>query len=40
MDKRVLVTEADGFIGSHLAEMLVMKGYNVTNITIAHQRSY
>lgn len=27
--KKVLVTGADGFIGSHLTEMLVDKGYNV-----------
>jgi NAD dependent epimerase/dehydratase len=27
--KNILVTGADGFIGSHLAEMLVKKGYNV-----------
>ena len=27
--KNVLVTGADGFIGSHLAETLVRRGYNV-----------
>lgn len=30
MAKRVLVTGADGFIGSHLTEMLVQQGYEVT----------
>lgn len=29
MSKRVLVTGADGFIGSHLTEMLLKKGYKV-----------
>ena len=29
MNKNVLVTGADGFIGSHLTETLVRKGYNV-----------
>jgi NAD dependent epimerase/dehydratase len=28
--KKVLITGADGFIGSHLTEMLVAKGYQVT----------
>lgn len=27
--KKVLVTGADGFIGSHLTELLVEKGYQV-----------
>ena len=27
--KKVLITGADGFIGSHLTEMLVKKGYKV-----------
>ena len=27
--KHALVTGADGFIGSHLTEMLLKKGYNV-----------
>ncbi len=30
MSKKVLITGADGFIGSHLTELLVSKGYNVT----------
>jgi len=30
---RVLVTGADGFIGSHLVEMLVSKGYQVNALT-------
>ena len=29
MSKKILVTGADGFIGSHLTEMLVTKGYRV-----------
>ena len=29
MTKKVLITGADGFIGSHLAEMLVARGYSV-----------
>ena len=29
MKKNALITGADGFIGSHLAEMLVAEGYNV-----------
>jgi len=31
--KNVLVTGADGFIGSHLTEMLVKQGYNVRALT-------
>jgi NAD dependent epimerase/dehydratase len=34
MKKNVLITGADGFIGSHLAEKLVQKGYNVRALTI------
>ena len=33
MDKKVLVTGADGFIGSHLAQMLVEEGYKVKAFT-------
>lgn len=33
MAKTVLVTGADGFIGSHLTEMLLEKGYNVKAFT-------
>ena len=29
LNKTVLVTSADGFIGSHLTELLLEKGYNV-----------
>lgn len=31
--KKVLLTGADGFIGSHLTEMLVAKGYDVTALS-------
>jgi NAD dependent epimerase/dehydratase len=31
--KKIIVTGADGFIGSHLTEMLVAKGYNVTALS-------
>lgn len=38
MSKRVLVTGADGFIGSHLTEMLVSQGYQVK--ALAHYNSF
>ena len=33
-NKNVLVTGADGFIGSHLVEMLSKKGANISDLTI------
>jgi nucleoside-diphosphate-sugar epimerase len=36
-NKTALVTGADGFIGSHLTEMLVAKGYKLKHFrTITH----
>ena len=35
--ERVLVTGADGFIGSHLVESLVSQGYNVRAYVCAPQ---
>jgi len=32
MNKKALVTGADGFIGSHLTELLVQKGYQVKSL--------
>ena len=34
MSKKILITGAAGFIGSHLAELCVQKGYNVTGFDI------
>jgi len=33
-NNKVLVTGADGFIGSHLVELLVAKGYKVKALAI------
>ena len=30
MSKKVMVTGADGFIGSHLTQQLIREGYDVT----------
>ncbi|HWU44831.1 MAG TPA: SDR family NAD(P)-dependent oxidoreductase, partial [Bdellovibrio sp.] len=40
MKKKVLVTGADGFIGSHLTEMLVEKGYQVRALTQYNSFNY
>ena len=37
---RVLVTGADGFIGSHLVEMLLIKGYEVTALSQYNSFNY
>ena len=34
--KKVLVTGADGFIGSHLTESLLEKGYDVKAVSYTH----
>ena len=33
-NKNILITGADGFIGSHLTELMVQKGFNVTALSI------
>ena len=33
MSRKILVTGADGFIGSHLVERLIDKGFNVRAFT-------
>ncbi|SEI86903.1 NAD dependent epimerase/dehydratase family protein [Allopseudospirillum japonicum] len=38
MYKEVLVTGADGFIGSHLVELLLAQGYQVK--ALAHYNSF
>lgn len=38
--KKILVTGADGFIGSHLTEMLVNRGYDVTALSYYNSFNY
>lgn len=38
--KKILVTGADGFIGSHLVEMLVKKGYSVKALSLYNSFNY
>lgn len=40
MRKRILITGADGFIGSHLTEMLLKKGYKVKALTQYNSFNY
>ncbi|MEI8201395.1 MAG: NAD-dependent 4,6-dehydratase LegB [Bacteroidota bacterium] len=40
MNKRVLVTGADGFIGSHLTELLLEKGYKVRALSYYNSFNY
>jgi len=40
MSEKVLVTGADGFIGSHLVEMLVAKGFQVRALTQYNSFNY
>ena len=39
-NKNVLVTGADGFIGSHLVEMLVENGANVKALSLYNSFNY
>jgi NAD dependent epimerase/dehydratase len=39
-DKKVLITGADGFIGSHLTEYLLQKGYSVTALSYYNSFNY
>ena len=34
MSKNILITGSEGFIGSHLTELMVRKGYNVTALVL------
>lgn len=38
--KKILVTGADGFIGSHLVEMLVKEGYSVKALSLYNSFNY
>ena len=40
INKRVLITGADGFIGSHLTEMLVKQGANVKALSYYNSFNY
>lgn len=40
MENRVLVTGADGFIGSHLVELLVEKGFKVRAFTFYNSSAF
>jgi len=39
-DKKILVTGADGFIGSHLTELLVLEGYKVKALSQYNSFNY
>ena len=39
-NKKILVTGADGFIGSHLTEMLVLSGARVKALTYYNSFNY